>query len=538
LTLPYKVLYLVIARQPTREAAVSNRSAAVIVVAAVVLGILGDALLRATPWGINFFLWVSAGVAVVAVLYRRRRGAEPTELALLFAPPVLFAFAVTWHDAETLTVWNVLAVALTLSLPLTRLFDIDLRLGRVADYVAGLITTGLAVILGPIMFAADDVEWSALAQPGKGRVAFTVAVGIVLAVPVALVFGGLLMAADPGFERLVRALFDWDFETIATHVMLSAFLAWLALGYLRAVVHGGSPTLTVPEPRSKPALGLMELGIPLGILTVLFVAFLVLQAEYLFGGEELIRRTTGVTFAEHARRGFFELVGVSVLLLPLLLASEWVLDKRDPRVVKGFRALAGALVVLIGLIMASAVHRMSLYLEAYGLSEDRIYASAVLLWAAVAIGWFAATVLRGRAERFAFGAMVSGFAVLALLNFTNPDALVVRVNVARAEAGLELDADYLSGLSADAVPSLAAAIPVLPDEVRCYVRHRLVQTRHWDQATGWRSWNVARWRARRASDGLRATAADPECPAAPDQAAEEAAGEAAEEPADEVAGDR
>jgi hypothetical protein len=378
--------------------------------------------------------------------------------------------------------------------------------------VAGLITTGLAVILGPILFAADDVEWSTLAQPRRGRTAFTVAIGIVLAVPVALVFGGLLMAADPGFERLVRAVFDWDFETIATHVLLSAFLAWLALGYLRAVVHGRSPTLTIPEPRSKPALGLMELGIPLGILTVLFVAFLVLQAEYLFGGEELIRRTTGITYAEHARRGFFELVTVSVLLLPLLLASEWVLDKRDPKVVTGFRVLAGVLVVLIGLIMASAVHRMSLYLEAYGLSEARIYASAVLLWAAVAVGWFAATVLRGRAERFAFGAVVSGFAVLALLNLLNPDALVVRVNVSRAEAGRELDAAYLAELSADAAPALVEARSTLPLDAWCDVRQPLVAD--WGTGgDGWRSWNLARWRARRAVGVLRA-AVEPACPAA------------------------
>jgi len=516
---------------------VTNRSAAVVAAAALVLGILGDALIRATPWGINFFLWVSAGVAVVAVLYRRRRGAEPAELALLFAPPALFALAVAWRDAETLTAWNVLAVGLTLTLPFTRLFDIDLRLGRIADYVAGLITTGIAVTIGPILFVADDVQWAEVAQRGKGRTALGVAIGIILTVPVALVFGGLLMSADPGFERLVRAVFDWDFETIVSHVLLAAFLTWLGLGYLRTIVHGGSLAVTVPEPRSKPALGLMELGIPLGVLTVLFVAFLALQAEYLFGGEELIRRTTGITYAEHARRGFFELVGVSVLLLPLLLAAEWVLDKRDPKVVAGFRALAGTLVVLIGLIMASAVHRMSLYLEAYGLSQDRIYASAILLWAAVAIGWFAATVLRGRADRFAFGAMVSGFAVLALLNVVNPDRLVVRVNVARAEAGLELDADYLANLSADAVPSLAGAVTALPAESRCYLRQRLVQTRNWDQATGWRVWNVARWRARRAANDLRATS-DPECSSVVDEVEGDAEAEAADEAAGETEADR
>ena len=85
--------------------------------------------------------------------------------------------------------------------------------------------------------------------------------------------------------------------------------------------------------------------------------------------------------------------------------------------------------------MVSALHRMRLYLDAYGLTQDRGYAMAVLLWAGVAIAWFAATVLRGRADRFVFGAMVSALAVLGLLNVINLDAMVVRTNVARAQEG-------------------------------------------------------------------------------------------------------
>jgi hypothetical protein len=135
----------------------------------------------------------------------------------------------------------------------------------------------------------------------------------------------------------------------------------------------------------------------------------------------------------------------------------------------------------------------------------------------VAIGWFARTVLRGHAERFAFGAMVSGFAVLALLNFVNPDALVVRANVARAEAGMELDAGYLASLSADAVPSLAGAIPTMPADARCDVLQSLEGSWWWGEASGWRSWNVAGWRARRATEDLRA-APDPACPIPIDEA--------------------
>ena len=488
----------------------TNRSAAVLAGAAVTLGILGDGLLRATPWGVGFFLWAAALVAVTAVLLESRQEATRLELALLFVAPVFFAFGLVWRDAEVLVAWNVLAVVLALSVPITRSIAPDLKVGRVADYIAGLVAAGFSTAFGPIMLLMEDVDWGAAGDRTRLRVAGGIVVGVLLAIPVALVFGGLLSSADPGFERLIRTIFDWDFPTIASHLALAALLTWITAGYLHSVLHGASRSPIPREPLGRPSLGLLEIGIPLGTLIALFVLFLVLQAEYLFGGEDLIRRTAGLTYAEHARSGFFELVTASALVLPLLLAADWVIDKSSAATVTRFRILAGVLIALVGLIVLSALHRMRLYLSAYGLSQDRVYATAVLLWVAFAIGWFAATVLRGRGKRFAFGAMVSGFSVLALLNVINPDALVVRANVERARDGLELDVEYLSQLSADAVPSLLAALPDLPAEVRCTLAADV--TREWggEHEDGWRSWNVSRSRARSGAGGLDPTA-DPEC---------------------------
>jgi hypothetical protein len=488
----------------------SNRSVAVLAGAAVATGILGDALLRSDPWGVGFFLWVAVLVGVTAVVLESRQEASPLELALLFVAPVFFAFGLAWRDAEVLVVWNVFAVVLALSVPITRSIAPDLSVGRVADYVAGLAAAGFSAAFGPIMLLAQDVDWEALGGRTRLRIAGGIVVGVLLAIPVALVFGGLLTSADPGFERLIRTIFDWNFQTIASHLALAAFITWITAGYLHSVAHGASRSPIPREPLGRPSLGLLEVGIPLGTLIALFVLFLVIQAEYLFGGEDLIRRTAGLTFAEHARSGFFELVAASALVLPLLLAADWVIDKNRATTVTRFRILAGVLVALVGLIMLSALHRMRLYLGAYGLSQDRVYATAVLLWVAFAIGWFAATVLRGRGKRFAFGAMVSGFSVLAVLNVINPDALVVRTNVERARDGRELDVEYLSQLSADAVPSLLAALPDLPADVRCIVAADVAREWGGEHDGDWRSWNVSRSRARSGASEVDPTA-DPGC---------------------------
>src|SRR5439155_13636575 len=124
-----------------------------------------------------------------------------------------------------------------------------------------------------------------------------------------------------------------------------------------------------------------------------------------------------------------------------------------------FRILAGLLVALLCAVLASALQRMLLYQRSFGLTELRLYVTAVIAWLAVVFVWFAATVLRGQRDRFAFVALVAGFAVIGVLFALNPDAVIVRTNAARLAEGRPLDAGYITSLSADGVPAAIAEGP-------------------------------------------------------------------------------
>ncbi len=358
--------------------------------------------------------------------------------------------------------------------------------------------------MGPLRFASREVPWDeVLNQLHRSRAA-AVALGLFLAVPLLVVFGSLLVFADAGFERVVRTVFDLDFGELIFHFVGIGFVGWISAGYLVAVLVRGRELAMPWQHGNRPVLGTVELGIPLGGLALLFAVFVVMQAQYVFGGHDVIREAADLGYAEYARRGFFELVIVAVLVLPLLLAADWVTDTTNATTRGTVRLLSGGLLLLVGLIMVSALHRMRLYLDAYGLTQSRLYATAVLLWAGVAIAWFAATVLRGRADRFAFGAIVGALVVLGMLNVVNLDAVVVRTNVARLQEGAELDAGYLASLSADAVPSLASVLPDLPAEAACVVLEALSPDEESDERRDWRSWNVARARALEEAAELRA----------------------------------
>src|SRR5262249_51282696 len=235
----------------------------------------------------------------------------------------------------------------------------------------------------------------------------------------------------------------------------------------------------------------VDIAVALGLVNILFLAFVVVQFRYFFGGGERVQSVAGLTYSEYARRGFFELVAVAALALPVLLAADWFAKKESRQDEMLFRSMAAILISLLFVIMASAFQRMFLYLREYGQTELRTYTTAFMVWLALLFLWFAATVLRGRRDRFAFGAVVSGFAMVLILHFANPDAMIVRTNAARAASGRGFDVVYNSSLSADSVPELVRDIGLLRSDDQTMVARFLLN--RWSRPQGdWRTWNTDR----------------------------------------------
>jgi hypothetical protein len=237
------------------------------------------------------------------------------------------------------------------------------------------------------------------------------------------------------------------------------------------------------------------------LINLLFLSFVIVQIPYLFGGFELVQKTPDFKLAEYARRGFGELVAVAGLVLPILLVSHWLLRKDSPVNEKIYRVLAGIQIALLFVIMISAAQRLFILTGnvGYGLTTVRFYPFIFMIWLAVVFIWFAATVLRGARERFAWGALWSAIFILGALHFVNPDDYIARTNIRLMEEGRKLDAYYNSRLSDDAVPVLLEKLPAMNFEQQCRVKWTLA--RRFEAAAlekDFRSWNYSRWTARNA----------------------------------------
>lgn len=176
-------------------------------------------------------------------------------------------------------------------------------------------------------------------------------------------------------------------------------------------------------------------------------------------------------------------------------------------------AVAGALDLLLRDVRWKEFPREGAWRHASGAALGYAeYARRGFFELAAVFVWFAATVLRGRRERFAFGALAAGWAGIVVLHALNPDAMIVRINAARSGSAERFDVGYATSLSADAVPALLAVLPTLAPAERCGAASRILE--RWTRTEGadWRVWNGGRARALGEVQRRRAELREVACP--------------------------
>ena len=290
--------------------------------------------------------------------------------------------------------------------------------------------------------------------------------GAVLGGFVVVPFAALFLAADAAFAELGGRIPLPELGSLPLRVLIFVVVLPAALGLALAARRARAPA----EPRERGRLAPLEWAIPLTSLVVLFAAFVIVQLAVLFGGHDHVLKTAGLTYAEYARQGFWELLVAGALTLTVIGIAAVVATtpRRGHRLL--LRALLGALCLLTLVILASAFHRLQLYEDAFGLTRARLGAVAVILWLGAAFVLVSlAPLVRRRLAQIAVGGTA-----LALIAFSaaNPDGLIAERNIEHWRHTGRIDVGYLSGLSADAVPVVdtlpeplrTRALPEVPDE--------------------------------------------------------------------------
>ena len=458
------------------------------------LGVAVDLLFYGQALGISLPLFVLLVLGALFGLSRVQDVRPVWRNLWLIVPLIFFAGMVAVRANAFLTALNVLA-----TLALLGLLAYFYAAGRVErldliGYPLALLAVLGNALLQPAPLVPATVEVARGHRRGMGPL-WPVLRGLALALPVLLVFSALLASADAVFAGYLGALLRFnlpDFGDLFVQGMIVTAAGWFLAGALVYALRRPAAGDAFPwEPettalRRLVSLGFVEVVTILSAVDLLFLAFGAIQFAYLFGGRANIT-LTGFSYADYARRGFFELVAVSVLTLGLILGLQWLVRPRTPGQTRLFNGLSTLMIGLVLVLLASALQRMVLYEEAYGYTHLRLYVHVFMLWLAATFLWLLGTLLV-RPRRFAIGAFVCALGFLGTLNVVNPDATIARENLGRYHATARLDAAYLSDLSADAVPLLVANLDTLQGEEREVLRLRLLALAQRTPAPGTQTW--------------------------------------------------
>lgn len=453
--------------------------------AALAIGALAATVLPGHPLGIAVPL-VMLGALAWAALSR-----PPPELRdlLSFGLPAIVLSVTPALSAAGWVVSFDLVVALAL-------FSLAFGGGTTFKEVAsGLIAVfqrfhrGLGLVVTPILHRWGGWRETDLAPAVRG---------LVLGASLLFIFGGLLAGADRAFAQIATDVLSpsWNLALLPSRIAL--FLGTAAFA-------GALASIPTPEHRAVPPPPPLPIGgtpeeaaespsraewlTPLVLLDLLFAAFVWVQFTVLFGSHRHVLQTVGLTYAEYAREGFFQLLVVAGGTLAVVAAmARWVRAETDRRLLK---VVLGILCALTLVILASALRRLGLYEDAFGYTRARVVAHSLILWLGVV---FTLLILAGVVARYGWlPRLLVTLSSVAIVGFAliSPDALIARRNIDRFEETGKIDASYLASLSADAVPELRR----LPEPLRSCTLFPIASAIRDDEP--WSAANLARNRARR-----------------------------------------
>jgi hypothetical protein len=481
-------------------------------IVALVLGWLFDFLFWGHAPGINFAIYavlcLSGGYLVLGL-----NGFRPSWKSLVLLLPLLFFIAMTAIRREPLSLF--LAYAFTLGL--MGLLACTYLGGRwpwygLADYVVKFLRLAGSMLARPVIFLNESRKASppeaVAAKRTSWKRTWAVLRGVLIAIPILVIFTALLSSADLVFARGVQDFVSlFRLENLPQYIFRGIYILVGAYALAGTFLHAAQKSrdevlIGVEKPLVPKFLGFTEATVVLGAVVLLFALFALVQFRYFFGGQVNIG-IEGYTYSEYARRGFGELVATAFFSL-LLFLGLGALTRRQNRTQRWvFSGLGIGMVALVGVILVSAFQRLVLYEDVYGFSRLRTYTHLFMIWLAALLVVVVILDILSRERAFALAALLASIGFAASLALLNVDGFIARQNVARAVAGQGLDVPYLASLSNDSVPTLVADFQdsQLPGYTRdaigaALICHTLVQPGNADR--NWRAFSFSDQRAAQA----------------------------------------
>ncbi len=481
----------------------------ILLAGAFVLGIVFVWLFYGKQPGISIPLFVIAFYVLLLTYARPALTKEAGFGWFLSIPILMLSLTYFFFGNEILMVLNILALPVLILLQTLLVTGVNSYKWHspaiIIDLIFGVFFRCTVHIIKPFKIVSRLLYKKSDENSEKSKsMGIRILTGLLISVPLVIILLALLSSADMVFGRLVKMLPNF-FDSInlgnfigRTFVALIIF--FISFSYIWSVGHGekyAEGAVCESKPGTQEQKRRLD---PVTIITVtiavdiLYMIFVIIQFAYLFVKSGL---PEGLTYAEYARNGFFELILVSLLNIGLLACTLTFTKKGSAGTEIALNILKTIMIGCTFVMLFSAHYRMSLYENAYGFTFLRVMTHAFMVFLLVL---FVITLARVWIDRLPLLKPYIAVAAVAftVINYINVDALIAKNNLLRYYNTNVIDMNYFWSLSNDAAEELIilagdkdAVVAAEADKQLNARKERLMNKRDWQ------SFNLSDYRARR-----------------------------------------
>ncbi|MHB1346852.1 MAG: DUF4153 domain-containing protein, partial [Candidatus Humimicrobiaceae bacterium] len=348
-------------------------------------------------------------------------------------------------------------------------------------------------------------------KDSKKRVLPKIIFGILLSIPILAVILWLLSSADIVFrDFFVNIPLSKIFRHFLVIFSVSVYGICFLWSLLKAFSEREMPCTADKYDKIKWKLFLdpVILLTILVLINAIYGIFSFIQFKYLFGGSSFILPSS-FTFAEYARRGFAELIIVSVINFGILIFGITFVKRESRRIVLAMRAFLTLLVIFTFILLVSAFYRMMIYEQAFGFTYLRIFVQVFMIMLfflfVMNIIYIWHTDLPIIKSYF-----IISLSIYIIMNFTNVDVIIAKNNIDRYFKTGQIDMAYLKELSYDAAPHLKKLHQSVKSSKELKERQITLEIEKYfheistrlENQKNWQSYNISKYKADNTADSF------------------------------------
>jgi len=472
----------------------------------LIIGVAFDIFFYNKTLGISYLIFI---VLILLILLGSFWGSlkKLNNLAWLFTVPILL-LTVTFfiYSNQVLKILNYLIVPILIimfSSLVTKVNRSDWSDIRFIGDIAKRIFVPFGFIHKPFLTLfkiADHRD-----KDSKSRVLPKVFIGILISVPILAIIIWLLSSADIVFKNLFLNI---PISKIIKHFLVIIIVLVYTICFLWAL-------LKAFDERERPTYSKIKWKLffdPVILLTILilinaiYVTFSIIQFAYLFGGSSFVLPSS-YTYAEYARRGFFELIVVSIINFGILIFGITFVKKDSKRIFVAIRTFLTFLGIFTFILLISAFYRMLVYEQAYGFTYLRIFVQTFMI---MLFFLFVINIIYIWYPKLPIikSYFIISLAIYIIMNFANVDIMVAKNNINRYFKTGQIDVVYLKGLSYDAIPEMQRLLILgrgssdseekqIAEEILEYFKERKLDLKN---QKSWQSYNISKYKAEKIID--------------------------------------